>query len=369
MAYRALPCAIVAMLGLGAVAACSGAGAPRSEADRTCSGAQALVASPYVGTSLGAKQIALTFDDGPASRTEELSAYLASQGIQAGFFVNGKNVAGYPNALAKLVADGHVVGNHTHDHFDMTDTNAFPMNASGNAKLVSQLAATDALIAPFVPSGRFMFRAPYGAFDARDYNVLSTSAMNKYVGHIGWDVGAARTATTAADWACWQYNPQLTTKACGDLYRKEIQHVERGIVLMHDADYGNPQNHSTTSGLGNTVDMVKYLVPLLKAQGYTFVRVDAVPAVASALPPLGVADAGADSAADAAAPAPVPDGGTSGGGGSHHGTADAGPTTPTSIPPATESTPQPATAATAPADPCAHASSETAPSAASQDAH
>jgi peptidoglycan/xylan/chitin deacetylase (PgdA/CDA1 family) len=364
MSYRALSGAIVAVVGVWGVAACSGGDGSKTLADRTCSGAQALVAAPYVGTSLGAKQIALTFDDGPASRTEELSAYLASQGIKAGFFVNGKNVSSYPNALAKIVADGHVVGNHTHDHFDMTDKNVFPVNATGNAKLVNELAATDSLIAPFVPSGRFMFRAPYGAFDARDYNVLSASAMDKYVGHIGWDVGSARTATTAADWACWQYNPQLTTKGCGDLYLKEIQSVDHGIVLMHDADYGNPQNHSTTSGLGNTVDMVKYLVPLLKAQGYTFVRVDAVPAVASALPPLVVADAGADSSPDAGSTSA--DASTGSSGGPQHG--DAGPSMPTSVPPATQSTPE-AIAAPAPSDPCAPASSATAPPAASHDAH
>jgi len=43
---------------------------------------------------------------------------------------------------------------------------------------------------------------------------------------------------------------------------------------MHDADYGDPTNHSLASGTGNTVDMVKYVVPLLKERGYSFVRLD-----------------------------------------------------------------------------------------------
>jgi peptidoglycan/xylan/chitin deacetylase (PgdA/CDA1 family) len=345
-----LSCTLLLLAGV--VAACSGGGGTDPPPERSCSGAAALTAAPYAGGSLGAKQIALTFDDGPASRTEELSAYLASQGIHAGFFVNGKNVAAYPNALAKLVADGHVIGNHTQDHADLTDKVAFPVNAAGNAKLVTELTATDALIAPFVPSGRFMFRAPYGAFDARDYNVLHASAMDKYVGHIGWDIGSARTATAAADWACWQYNPQLTSKACGDLYANEIQTVGRGIVLMHDADYGNPSNHVATSGLGNTVDMVKYLVPILKARGYTFVRVDEVPAIASALPPLVVADAGADGSADASSPS---DGGTS------HVGQDAAPSTPAPPPASTAIDPPPAvptaTSLSASSDPCAAAAS------------
>jgi peptidoglycan/xylan/chitin deacetylase (PgdA/CDA1 family) len=337
-------CALVALAGV--VAACSGADAPGAKVERACSGTQALTAAPYAGGSLASKQIALTFDDGPASRTEELSAYLASQGIHAGFFVNGKNVAAYPNALAKLVADGHVIGNHTQDHADLTDKTVFPLNATGNAKLVTELMATDALIAPFVPSARFMFRAPYGAFDTRDYNVLHGSAMDKYVGHIGWDIGSTRTSTTAADWACWQYSPQLTSKACGDLYANEIQVVGRGIVLLHDADYGNPSNHNTTSGLGNTVDMVKYLVPILKARGYTFVRVDAVPSIASALPPLVVADAGADASADGSS--------TSDAAMTHTGSVDAAPASETT---SAEITAQPATepASLAAAEPCAPA--------------
>lgn len=343
---------------LGTIAACSGAeGGDPTRPERTCSGAQALSAAPYAGGSLGGKQIALTFDDGPASGTEALSTYLASQGIPAAFFVNGKNLAAYPNALAKLVADGHVIGNHTHDHADLTDKSVFPLNATGNAKLVTALSATDALIAPFVPNGRFMFRAPYGAFDARDYSVLHASAMDKYVGHIGWDIGSTRTSTTAADWACWQYNPQLTSKACGDLYASEIQSVGRGIVLMHDADYGNPGNHNATSGLGNTVDMVKYLVPLLKARGYTFVRVDAVPAIASALPPLVVADAGAEASVDAS-------GGTDAGA-THVGAADASTSTSTT---GADVHTEPAAAGPAPADPCAPAAPAPEP-ARSADAH
>lgn len=334
--------AVLAMLAV--LAACSGSEDEGGE--RTCSEGQALVTMPYVGTSLGAKQLALTFDDGPASRTAELSAYLASQGIHAGFFVNGKNVAGVPGVLAQVVADGHVIGNHTQDHLDLTDRGVFPNGAAGDVKLVTELAATDAIIAPFVPSGRFMFRAPYGAFDARDYGVLQASAMKKYVGHVGWDVGGTRTATSGADWACWQNNPLLSTKACGDLYLSEVQRVGRGIVLMHDADYGNPGNHSVASGLGNTVDMVKYVVPILKARGYTFVRVDHVPAIASMLPPLAVqaADAGADGAADAGADARAPDASTK---------PDASPpATGTSSMPASEP-PSTAPAVQPPANPCA----------------
>jgi peptidoglycan/xylan/chitin deacetylase (PgdA/CDA1 family) len=232
------------------------------------------------GTPMAAKSVALTFDDGPATQTLALSSWLKTQGVRATFFVNGKNFAPSPGALlAQLVADGHLVANHTQNHVDLT-------TLSGSA-VVSALAATDAIIAPYVPSGHFVFRAPLGAWSAADYTALHSSAMDKYVGPVKWDIGGAMTSAYAADWDCWQNNSGygvMTTQQCGDRYVREITDVGRGIVLMHDADYGDVANHSLTSGQGNTIDMVKYVVPLLKQQGYAFVRLDEVPDLAAAFP-------------------------------------------------------------------------------------
>lgn len=291
----------LAALGVLAGMSCTVPDLVAAKRERICSGTQALGTAPYVGTSLAPKQLALTFDDGPGSRTAELSTYLKSRGIRAGFFVNGKNVVGQAGILAKLAADGHIVANHTEDHADLTDRALFPANAAGDLALIDELAATDALIAPFAANGRLLFRAPYGAFDAHDYAVLQMSPMSKYVGHVGWDIGGTRTATAAADWACWQNAPLLTSKACGDLYVAEIQQVGRGIVLMHDADYGATWNHVLTNGVGNTVDMIAYVVPILEAMGFTFARVDEVPDIAAEWPPLTGTDAGANASADAGA--------------------------------------------------------------------
>jgi peptidoglycan/xylan/chitin deacetylase (PgdA/CDA1 family) len=262
--------------------------------------------SGYTGTSLGGKQLALTFDDGPGSQTLALSSWLAGQGIRATFFVNGhcfgssvtsngqcqQNASATPaSILGQVEADGHLVGNHTTDHYDLTTLS--------DSQIVSEVTTTDTIISPFVAGGHFVFRAPFGAWSAHDYTVLHASPMDKYVGPVSWDVGGAMTSRYAADWDCWQnldgYGV-MTTKACGDRYLNEIGDVGRGIVLMHDADYGNVTNHSLTSGQGNTIDMVKYIVPILKSQGYTFVRLDEVPDIASALgatpPPPPPTDAG-----------------------------------------------------------------------------
>ncbi len=65
------------------------------------------------------------------------------------------------------------------------------------------------------------------------------------------------------------------------LYLAEIRTKKTGIVLMHD-----PYFIDDDPTKGGTVDMVKYIVPILKSEGFHFVRVDMVPSIAAALPPL-----------------------------------------------------------------------------------
>jgi peptidoglycan/xylan/chitin deacetylase (PgdA/CDA1 family) len=292
--------------------------------DRSCAGAQAMTATNLYGTSLGPKTISLTFDDGPGERTAELSAYLAAQGIKASFFVNGKMLTGGTAILGQLVADGHVVANHTQTHTSLTGraTGGQPLTAP---QIVAEVTQTDTLIAPFVPGDRFMFRAPYGDFDAQSAAALDASPMKKYVGPINWDIGDHMGPGQAADWDCWipgADNAVLTPQQCGDRYVAEIDAVGRGVVLMHD-----PYFVVDDPAHPGTVDMVKYVVPILKAKGYTFVRIDEVPEIAALLPAL------------------APDAGS-----------DASPPTDAGAPPPASTTP-PLTAAdagTPPSDPCAH---------------
>ena len=73
------------------------------------------------GVDCGQAQcVALTFDDGPVQGTAELLDVLAEKGAKATFFVVGSNAAAQPDLLARMVEEGHVVGNHTEDHPDLT---------------------------------------------------------------------------------------------------------------------------------------------------------------------------------------------------------------------------------------------------------
>jgi peptidoglycan-N-acetylglucosamine deacetylase len=282
-------------------ASCKGQGDPAKP--RVCSEGQALVAEQYRGAGLPEKTLALTFDDGPGARTVELSHYLKERNIPAAFFVNGRNLEEGVADLRELVADGHVIGNHTQTHPDLTKLKP--------AQIVAELEQTDELIAELIPDQRFMFRPPFGAYTEATFLALQSSSMNKYVGPIQWDMGDRMGPAQAADWDCWGENgisqPKvLDVETCGDLYLAEIRAKESGIVLMHDPYF---IGHDPTKG--GTVDMVKYIVPILESEGFKFVRVDMVPEIAAALPPLPPAPAPpagrAPTAADAASPSRAAD--------------------------------------------------------------
>lgn len=237
-----------------------------------------------MGGELPEKTISLTFDDGPGPRTLELSEYLASEGVHGTFFINGKNVAGRQNAIDSIIGRGHLLANHTHNHLQLT-------KLSGD-KVVKEVADTDAIIARVQPQGPFLVRAPFGAWNGNTARAINGSGMKKYVGSVFWDVGGALTSTAAADWDCW--GKGVSIDRCGQLYLQEIRTKKRGIVLMHDVH-------------NKTVDMMKKILPTLKAEGYKFAPLDQVPSVKRALGAASEATAGNDSCSSSTLGRSVPE--------------------------------------------------------------
>ena len=224
---------------------------------------QDFTAGQLDGSGMPSGTFALTFDDGLGARSVELGRYLKNEGIETAFFLNGVN--GRTGDMATLQGMNHLIANHTHNHLDMQ---------SGSTNKVNQVVATDNLIKPYITGGMYMFRAPFGSWNGSVANFLNANGLKKYVGSIFWDVGGELTSRYSADWDCWGRG--LSVSNCGDGYLNEMADQGRGIVLMHDI-------HS------KTVDMVKYIVPKMKARGYKFVRLDAVPSVRTQLLKAGAA--------------------------------------------------------------------------------
>jgi peptidoglycan-N-acetylglucosamine deacetylase len=209
------------------------------------------------GNSMPGKTLSLTFDDGLGSRSLELARFLKAEGIEATFFLNGVN--GRTDDMREIQKMNHLIANHTHNHLDMQ---------KGSTNKINQVVATDNMIKPFVTGNMFLFRAPFGSWNGNVASFLNNNGLRKYVGSVFWDIGGQLGGGYAADWDCWPKG--VSVKSCGDMYVKEATDKGRGIVLMHDI-------HS------KTVDMVKYIVPILKSRGFRFVRLDAVPSVAEQL--------------------------------------------------------------------------------------
>jgi peptidoglycan-N-acetylglucosamine deacetylase len=230
--------------------------------NNTCANKQALTNDQQAGAKMADKTISLTFDDGPAEATSELSTYLKQEGIKATFFINGANTEGREAVVRQTVSDGHLLGNHTHTHQSLPKL--------GASEIVDEIVQTDKILTDLVPANALYFRAPFGDWDGKVHDAIAASAMGKYKGPVAWDIGEALTATAAADWDCWDDETKTakTIKECGDLYMNEIKTKKKGIVLLHD---GPPEAHGD-----KTFEMIKYVVPLLKKEGYRFVRVDEV---------------------------------------------------------------------------------------------
>jgi peptidoglycan/xylan/chitin deacetylase (PgdA/CDA1 family) len=101
-------------------------------------------------------QLALTFDDGPnPAWTPRLLDILAEHNVRATFFMVGKFAKAEPE-LARRVADaGHLIGNHTWSHPDLSRTR--------EANVLDELTRTNDLLAKIAGKPIRYFRPPFGA--------------------------------------------------------------------------------------------------------------------------------------------------------------------------------------------------------------
>ena len=152
---------------------------------------------------------ALTFDDGPHSiHTPRLLSILEKYRARATFFMVGATASKYPEIVRRAVKSGHVIGNHSWDHPNLT------LIRSRYARL-KQMRAGARATAPYC---RRIFRPPWGA--QNDQIRLDAFLLGYKV--ILW-------STSAQDWM-----PQ----GPDEIAQKIIDRVTPGsIILLHDAIY------------------------------------------------------------------------------------------------------------------------------------
>lgn len=213
----------------------------------------------------GTHTIALTFDDGPNANTAGVLDVLKAQNVKATFFIVGKMARRYPDILARIAAEGHLLANHSATHALLGKK-----YVRDPYKLIAQIREVDNYIRPLMPANaKFYFRAPYGAWRPQHAAVLNADpVLKQYVGPVYWDIGGDIALSSdgyilsSADWDCWHRH--WAADKCAKGYMREIRRRNGGVVLMHCIHHQSPE-------------LVAEVIPALIEEGYKFVRLDQVP--------------------------------------------------------------------------------------------
>lgn len=114
-----------------------------------------LLGSHLAALATRRRSVVLSFDDGPdpASTPAILSA-LRARRVKASFFLIGERIERYPQLAARLVAEGHEIGNHSYSHPRMVLEHPFAY--------AREIDRTDRLIRRLGYRGTIDFRPPYG---------------------------------------------------------------------------------------------------------------------------------------------------------------------------------------------------------------
>ncbi len=164
----------------------------------------------------GAREVVLTFDDGPdLFGTPQVLAELDRRGLKGIFFVTGRNLVGNRledlarrDLVRKLAAHGHLVGNHTLSHANLCRLPDLTAELDGNAEIIAQTTG----VYPH------LFRSPYGARCRRLDEALAARDLIS----VGWNLDPQEWKSEAAD--------AVVAYVIGRL--RSVRH--RCILLLHD---------------------------------------------------------------------------------------------------------------------------------------
>ena len=180
----------------------------------------------------GLKRVALTFDDGPHPvYTKILLDGLKERGVKDTFFVIGKNISVREEIIRQMAEDGHLIGNHTYDHADIS-------NMSSDAAC-EELKKTSDLIEEITGNSTAYVRAPFGRWD---------DALDCMVSMI-----SVRWTVDPLDW---------TTKNKSQIVSKVVTDVaDNDIILLHDY-------------YKSSVEAALEIIDILQKRGFEFVTVE-----------------------------------------------------------------------------------------------
>ncbi len=180
------------------------------------------------------KKIAITFDDGPhPSYTEQLLDGLRERGVHATFFVTGEHAELHPDIIRRMQEEGHLVGNHTYSHLQLTKSN--------REVFKEELIKTNDILEEITGEEVQYVRPPYGSWDKSFEKELNMFPVLWNVDPLDWCSGNVSRIVE-----------KIVSKT-----------GENDIILMHDY-----YDTSVTAAL--------QAIDELQEKGYTFVTVEEI---------------------------------------------------------------------------------------------
>lgn len=189
----------------------------------------------WVGTG---KKVYLTFDTGgPLGESDKLLQILKDNEVKAAFFLVGYNVKQYKDFTKKVAEEGHLIGNHTMTHKDLTTLSDDEVKKELNdfAKLIEEVTGK-----PVAP----LFRFPYGKYSMHLLDLVS---------EMGY---------TSAFWSTAMRDWEPRAGGAEDAYNDIMKGLHDGnVILMHQ---GSKEN----------IEALDRIIKDIKKAGYEFASLE-----------------------------------------------------------------------------------------------
>ncbi|WP_394844328.1 polysaccharide deacetylase family protein [Pendulispora brunnea] len=190
---------------------------PRLNPDAGLNRAWLLAEGPDPDPQVGERLVTFTFDDGPSpATTPAILRLLEKYGVRATFFLIGRYLDGDTEhaeaareVVRQIVRAGHAVGNHTHDHEQLT--------AVPHTRALAQMDDGAASIERVTGRRPVFFRPPYGSLDPFTQQAIAERAWELVL----WSVESQDMLAN---------DPiQLAASLEG-----QLEYNGGGIILLHD---------------------------------------------------------------------------------------------------------------------------------------
>ncbi len=190
------------------------------------------------------EKIAFTFDDGPNPvYTPQLLDLLKINNIKATFFVVGSKSEKYPEVIARIHSEGHLIGMHNYVH--KSNWVMAPWT------LRRHLRMTASIIEKITGDRPIYYRPPWGLVTLFDFLLMKQYKI------IHWSV-------MAEDWRSQGGSEKVKSRL--------LQKIKKGdVILLHDS--GETMGADEDAPL-NTIHALKEVFKELSRQGMTYARID-----------------------------------------------------------------------------------------------